>query len=372
MKGLLYDITVQLISIQYICPKRTKDIIMSELSASAFYKELLIEIKETIRHAQVRAVISVNQELLLLYWEIGKMILDRQKVASWGDNVIGQLSQDLKKSFPSMTGFSTRNLKYMRRFAREYPDFQIGQVPLAQITWYHNITLLQKCPDEKERFWYAHKALEHGWSRDVMVHQIDLNLYERRGKAITNFSTTLPAPQSDMAQQTLKDPYILDFLDLKEDVVERELEDAIVKHIISFLLELGVGFAFVGRQYRVYADDEDFPIDLLFYHLKLRCYVAIDLKMRDFQPEYAGKMNFYLSALDDTVKSKHDNPSIGMILCRGKKKVKVEYALKDINKPIGISEYRLTDAIPKDLKSELPTIADLERELKDIKKLDKK
>ncbi len=340
---------------------------MKNLASNDAYRKFFVEIKQKIQQAQVKATVTVNQQLLVLYWEIGTEIIQRQKTSSWGDKVLEQLSSDLKKAFPDMKGFSTRNLKYMRRFARNYPHFEIGQAPLAQISWYHNITLLQKCPDKKERLFYAQKALQNGWSRNIMVHQIDLQLYHRQGKAISNFETTLPAPQSDMAQQILKDPYILDFLDLKEDVVERELEDAIMNHIMKFLLELGVGFAFVGRQYKVVADDEDYAIDLLFYHLHLRCYVVIDLKMKDFKPEYAGKMNFYLSAVDDQVKKEWDNPSIGMILCRGRKNVKVEYALKDINKPIGISEYQLTDLIPKDLKSKLPSIEDLERELMDVK-----
>lgn len=231
-----------------------------------------------------------------------------------------------------MKGFSTRNFGYMKRFAKTYPDFSILQVPLAKISWYHNITLLQKCPDEKIRFWYAQQALENGWSRDVMVHQIEWRLHERQGAAVTNFSNKLPAPQSDMAQQTLKNPYILDFLNLQEDVLERELEDAIVKHITKFLLEPGKGFAFVGRQYYLEIGGDEFFIDLLFYHLELRCYIAIDLKTSKFKPEYAGKMNFYLSVLDDTVKKEYDNPSIGIVLCKSKNNVTAEYALKNIDK----------------------------------------
>jgi len=339
---------------------------MKSLANNEFYKQLLADVKNKIQHAQVKAVIAVNQELLLLYWEIGKLIVARQKKEGWGAKVREQLSKDLKKTFPAMKGFSKRNLLYMKQFAEAYPNFQITQVPLAQISWYHNITLLQKCSNEKIRFWYAQQALENGWSRDVMVHQIEWKLHERQGKAITNFSKNLPAPQSDMAQQTLKDPYILDFLNLQKDIIERELEDAIVKHITKFLLELGKGFAFVGRQYYLEVGGDEFFIDLLFYHLELRCYVAIDLKMGKFKPEYAGKMNFYLSVLDDTVKKDYDNPSIGIILCKSKNDVMAEYALKSINKPIGISEYELTKAIPQDLQSKLPTIEDLEQELKDI------
>ena len=344
---------------------------MQNLPNNKKYQKLLAEVKQRIQHAQVKAVVAANQELLLLYWEIGKLIVERQTKEGWGGNVINQLSSDLKKTFPTMKGFSPRNLGYMKRFAKTYHDLSILQVPLAKISWYHNITLLQKCPDEKIRFWYAQQALENGWSRDVMVHQIEWGLYERQGKAITNFSKILPSPQSDMVQQTLKDPYILDFLNLQKDFLERELEAALVKHITKFLLELGKGFAFVGRQYYLEVGGDEFFIDLLFYHLELRRYVAIDLKTGKFKPEYAGKMNFYLSVLDDTVKKAHDEPSIGIILCKSKNNVTAEYALNNLDRPIGISEYELTKAIPQNLQSQLPTIEDLERELKDIQVNDK-
>ena len=344
---------------------------MKNLANNEFYKQLLTDVKQKIQHAQVKAVVAVNQELLLLYWEIGKLIVERQEKEGWGAKVREQLSKDLKKTFPTMKGFSKRNLLYMKQFAEAYPNFQITQVPLAQISWYHNITLLQKCSDEKIRFWYAQQALENGWSRDVMVHQIEWKLHERQGKAITNFSKNLPSSQSDMAKQALKDPYILNFLNLQKDALERELEDAIVKHITKFLLELGKGFAFVGRQYYLEIGGDEFFIDLLFYHLELRCYVAIDLKTGKFKPEYAGKMNFYLSVLDDTVKKEYDKPSIGIVLCKSKNNVMAEYALRNIDRPIGISEYELTKAIPKNLQSQLPTIEDLERELKDIEIEDK-
>lgn len=341
---------------------------MENLPANPTYKQLLIEVKQKIQQAQIRAMVTVNQQMLFLYWEIGKSILSRQAEEGWGSKVIEQLAKDLKTEFPNMQGFSRRNLLYMRQFAETYPDFSIVQAPLAQISWYHNITLLQKCSDEEHRLWYAQQAVEHGWSRNVMVAQIEMGLYERKGKAITNFAAKLPKPESEMAQQVLKDPYILDFLGLQEDFLEREMEEAIVKHITKFLLELGVGFAFVGRQYHLDIGDEDFYLDLLFYHLDLRCYVAIDLKTQKFKPEYTGKMNFYLSVLDDIVKKEHDNPSIGIILCKDKNKVLAEYALKDINKPIGISQYELTRVIPENFQSALPSIEDLERELK---KLDK-
>ena len=340
---------------------------MTTLSTNDSYRSLLAEIKQKIQQAQVRAMVTVNQQLLLLYWELGKEILARQEEGQWGDKVLTQLSADLKKAFPDMKGFSVRNLKYMRTFAREYPGFEIGQAPLAQISWYHNITLITKCQERGQRLWYAQKALEYGWSRNVMVHQIEAGLYERQGGALTNFATTLPKPDSDLAQQTLKDPYIFDFLTLASDVEEKVLEAALVQHITKFLLELGAGFAFVGQQYPVTVGEDTFYIDLLFYHLKLRRYVAIELKVGKFKPEYAGKLNFYLSVLNDRVKSEEDNPSIGVILCKDRDRVQAEYALKDISKPIGISEYQLTEAIPEDLKSNLPSIEELENELKDLK-----
>ena len=339
---------------------------MNNLSTDQSYKLLLAEVKGKIRDAQIRAMITVNQQMLLLYWEIGNLILERQDASKWGDDVIGQLSIDLKMELPGMHGFSTRNLKYMRTFAREYPDFSIGQQPVAQISWSHNILLLQKCTDPNQRQWYAQNALEHGWSRNVMVLQIESRLYERQGKMPNNFAATLPPPDSDLARQTLKDPYLFDFITLAKDAAEKNLEEQLLKHITRFLLELGAGFAFVGNQYVLPIEGEDYRIDLLFYHLKLRRYVAIDLKMRKFKPDDAGKMNFYLSALDDLVKTDSDNPSMGIILCKDKKNVLVEYALKDMSKPIGVSEFRIGGAMPPELKSNLPSIEDFERELREI------
>ena len=339
---------------------------MSNLPSNQHYVYLLAEVKDKIRTAQIKAVTAVNQEMLLLYWEIGTAILSRQNQEGWGSKVAEQLSSDLKKEFPNMKGFSKRNLLYMRQFAENYLEFEFVQAPLAQISWYHNITLLQKCNDINERLWYANQAVKNGWSRNVMTLQIETKLYERKGKAISNFSLTLPKPDSDLAQQALKDPYIFDFLTLHEEAKEKDLEEQLVKHITKFLLELGAGFAFVGNQFPLPIEGEDYRIDLLFYHLKLRRYVAIDLKMRKFKPEDAGKMNFYLSALDDLVKDATDHSSIGIILCKDKKNVLVEYALKDMSKPIGVSEYRITEAIPEELKSNLPSIEDFERELKGV------
>lgn len=330
------------------------------------YQQLLLEVKSKIRSAQIRAVISANREMLLLYWDIGKSILEKQQLHGWGSKVVDQLSKDLRMEYPEMEGFSKRNLLYMRQFALAYPDFEFVQASLAQIGWYHNITLLQKCKDETARLWYAAAALENGWSRDVLVHQIESNLYERQGGAPNNFRQTLPRPDSDLAQQTLKDPYIFDFLTLAKEAREKDLETQLMKHITRFLLELGAGFAFVGNQFILSIAEDTYKIDLLFYHLKLRCYVAIDLKMGKFKPADAGQMNFYLSALDDLIKSSTDNPSIGIILCKDKKNVVVEYALRDLNKPIGVSSYLLAEALPDDLRASIPTVEDFERELNEM------
>lgn len=330
------------------------------------YDDFLRDLKERIRSAQVRAALSVNRELVLLYWQLGQDILTRQRQQGWGAKVITKLSKDLRQAFPEMKGFSRTNLLYMRAFAEAYPDEQIVQGVLGQITWYHNIALLDKLKSLEERLWYAQKTVEHGWSRNVLVHQIETGLHRRLGAALTNFDRTLPKPQSDLAQQLLKDPYNFDFLSLGEEVQERDLERALVNHIRDFLLELGVGFAFVGSQYHLEIDGDDYYIDLLFYHLRLRCYVVIDLKMKEFQPEYSGKMNFYISAVDDLLRHPDDQPTIGIILCRGKKKTVAEYALRDLNKPIGISTYKLKDSLPQTLQGNLPTLEQLEIELNTV------
>jgi len=327
------------------------------------YAEFLADLKERIRRARVKAALSANRELILLYWEIGRMILERQKKEGWGSKVIDRLAQDLRREFPDIRGFSARNLKYMRAFAEAYPDKEFVQQVAAQIPWFHHCVLLDKVKDPAERIWYIQQTIEHGWSRNVLVHQIESGLYHRKGKAITNFDRTLPAPQSDLAQEMLKDPYVFDFLGLTEGIRERELERQLIARIRDFLLELGVGFAFVGSQVHLEVGGEDFYLDLLFYHLKLRCYVVIELKTGEFKPEYAGKMNFYLSAVDDLLRHPDDKPSIGIILCKSKNKVIVEYALRDTNKPIGVSSYRLTRALPEDIKGILPSVEELEREL---------
>lgn len=339
---------------------------MSDLFNLKDYETFLTDLKVRIRSAQVRAALAVNRELVLLYWQIGRDILARQRQQGWGAKVIQNLSKDLKQEFPEMKGFSRSNLLYMRAFAQAFPDETIVQEALGQITWYHNVALLEKLKANEERLWYARQTVEHGWSRNVLVHQIESSLYRRMGGAITNFDRALPPPQSDLANQLLKDPYHLDFLDVTSSVQERELERALVERIREFLLELGVGFAFVGSQYHLEVDGDDYYIDLLFYHLKLRCYVVIDLKVTEFQPEFSGKMNFYISAVDDLLRHPEDRSTIGIILCKGKKKTAVEYALRDVNRPIGVSTYQLKDSLPKALEESLPTVEQLEMELNTV------
>ncbi len=327
------------------------------------YQTFLQNLKQRITTAQVKAALAVNRELVLLYWQIGREILQRQDAQGWGAKVIEQLSKDLRSAFPNMKGFSSRNLKYMREFAENYPDEEFVQQLVAQIPWGHNVRILDKTKTPEEREFYIYKTIENGWSRNVLVLQIESKLYERQGKAVTNFELTLPKPQSDLARQLLKDPYNFDFLTLHDEAVERDLEKALLVYIRIFLLVLGVGFAFVGSQYNLKVGGQDFYIDLLFYHLKLRSFVVIDLKMGEFKPEFAGKMNFYLSAVDDLLKHEKDEPSIGLILCKSKNGVVAEYALRDVKKPIGVSEMELLEKLPENLKGNLPTIEELESEL---------
>lgn len=337
------------------------------LAIPSDYQEFLANLKARIRSTQIQAAVSVNQYLILLYWQIGQDILNRQKEQGWGAKVIDRLAKDLRAEFPEMKGFSTRNLKYMRAFAEAYPEKTFVQAAPAQITWYHNTTLLDKVSSPDERIWYIHKTIENGWSRDVLVHQIESGLYKRQGMAVSNFERTLPRLQSELAQQLLKDPYVFDFLGLGEEARERELEDALLTQLSRFLLELGVGFAFVGRQYHLEVGGEDYYTDLLFYHLRLRCYVVIELKIGEFQPEFAGKVNFYLSAADDLLRHPDDKPSIGIILCKTRNRVIAEYSLRDMSKPIGVAEYRLTMALPDELKDSLPDIPTLETQLSGMK-----
>ena len=379
----------------------------------AGYVPLLADLKARVRAAQVKAALSVNRELILLYWHIGREILRAQKAEGWGTKVVERLAKDLAAEFPEMGGFSYTNMMRMRAFAEAYgaaailpqpvgelgaavtdgkilpqlvgelpaPIVQqaVGQIvsqpvtqldeppePLALLPWGSNILLIEKVKDPVARLWYARKTLEHGWSRAVLTVQIETKLHERSGKAVTNFDRTLPPAQSDMAREVLKDPYTFDFLSLSEEAHERDLERGLVEHIREFLLELGAGLSFVGQQVRLEVGGEDFALDLLFYHLRLRCFVVVDLKMKPFEPEFAGKMNFYLSAVDDQMRHADDAPTIGLLLCKdSQNKLKVEYALRDVKKPIGVAQWqtRLVESLPKNLRGSLPTIAELEHEL---------
>jgi predicted nuclease of restriction endonuclease-like (RecB) superfamily len=327
------------------------------------YASFVEDLKGRIRAAQVRAALAVNAELVLLYWSIGREILARQERDSWGAKVIDRLSADLHSAFPEMRGLSPRNLKYMRAFAAAWPDRRVVQQLVAQLPWGHNVRLLDRVHSRDDRLWYARQAIQHGWSRHILVAQIETGLHRRAGKALTNFRATMAPPRSDLAQQTLKDPYVFDFLSLGPEAQERDLERGLLQHVRDFLLELGVGFAFVGSQVKLVVDGEDFFLDLLFFHLKLRCFIVIDLKAGEFKPEYAGKMNFYLSAVDAQLRGGSDEPSIGLVLCKEKNKVIVEYALRDMKKPIGVSAYRLLEKLPAGLQGSLPTVEELEAEL---------
>ena len=364
------------------------------------YADLLEDLKNRIRRTQIRAATAASRELIRLHWDIGREIVQRQEREGWGTRVIDCLAADLQKAFPGLAGFSRTNIHRMRAFYLAYAKGltivpqAVGQLmtaivpqvvgqlqgqpavsvppldgailpqPVAELPWGHNVVLLEKLRDPEKRLWYAQKVVQHGWSRAVLVHQIELDLYGREGQAITNFHETLPPVQSDLAQQILKDPYVFDFLTLTDEAKERELQRGLLEHLRDFILELGVGFAFVGSQYHLEVAEKDYYIDLLFYHLRLRAFVAIDLKVEEFKPEFAGKMNFYLSAVDDHLRHPDDQSSIGIILCKGRDTVTVEYALRDTKKPIGVSEYRLTKALPEELKSSLPSIEQLEEELK--------
>ena len=397
------------------------------LGLPADYAEFLDSLKSRVRQSQTKAMLSVNRELIALYWDIGRQIVERQELAGWGRATVERLADDMQAAFLGMGGFSRTNVFRMRAFylayrtpaevvpqavgqlksgrilaqaapesasaissqavsklkgkksAQAVPKLGLPIVPqpvrqidepilpqaVAEIPWGHNVWLLDKLKDRDERLWYAAKTLEHGWSRAVLTMQIESDLYARQGKVVSNFATTLPSPQSDLAQQTLKDPYLFDFLTLHDDAIERDLERGLVDHIRKFLLELGAGFAFVGQQVPLTVGEDDFYIDLLFYHLKLRCFVVIDLKMRKFTPEDAGKMNFYLSAVDSQMRHADDASSIGLVLCKTRDRITAEYALRDIAKPIGVAEWqtKLVQSLPESLKGSLPSIEQIEAEL---------
>ena len=339
----------------------------NELSANfnqSDYATWLVGLKQRIRESQTRAVVAVNNELVCLYWQIGHEILERQDKQGWGAKVVDQLAVDLKKEFPEMKGFSRANLMYARSFAEAWPDFQIVQQLVGRLPWGHNLVLLSKLKTQDGREWYADAAIEHGWSRSILVHQIETDLKKRQGAAITNFARTLPASQSELAQQLVKEPYVLDFLTLAPDAKERDLENGLIEHLQKFLLELGKGFAFVGRQYHLDAGGQDYYLDLLFYHTRLHCHVVIDLKIDDFKPEYAGKMQFYLAVVDEKLRTEGDNPSVGLILCKSKNGIIVEYALRESTKPMGVAEYqvRILESLPKELANEFPTTDEIETE----------
>jgi predicted nuclease of restriction endonuclease-like (RecB) superfamily len=331
------------------------------------YRLFIEQLKTKVQQAQLKAALSVNSELIKLYFEIGHAIVEKQKEEGWGAGIIEKIGTDLQNMFPGMQGFSRANIFRMRAFYLAYEKVAqavrlLEKLPILQIPWGHNIVLIAKIKDVEERLWYAEQTIGNGLSRSALEDWIKTNVYARKGKAITNFSQRLPSLQSQLAQETLKDPYNFDFMTLTTGYLERELEQGLMDHIQKFLLELGEGFSFVGRQYHLEVDETDYYLDLLFYHLKLRCYVVVELKTTDFKPEYAGKLNFYLSAVDDLLRHPSDNPTIGLILCRTKKNFTAEYALRDINKPMGVAQYatKLVEVLPKNLKSKLPSIEQIE------------
>ena len=342
------------------------------------YKKFLIELKEKVKNSQLKAAVKVNYELLNLYWELGKKITEKQKEYSWGDSFISNLSNDLKKEFPYMKGFSVQNLKNIRYWYLFYAEYLIGLQPVSQlkkienkiksIPWGHNQRIMYKCKSVREAIFYVEKTIENGWSRTILEHQIDSKLYERLGSAISNFDSRLPKVQSELAKQTIKDPYNFDFLTLRDKYDERELEDALVKQITSFLLELGTGFSYIGRQVHLKVGDSDFYIDLLFYHVKLHCYVVVELKTEKFKPDFAGQLNFYVTAVNRDLKSQEDNQTIGILICKDKDNVVAEYSLANISQPIGISKYEISKLLEKEYKSSLPSIEEIEQSIKDIEK----
>ncbi len=336
-----------------------------KIEVPAEYAAVLDELKNRIQSERLHVTIAANSAMVLMYWDLGKVILDRQEHQGWGAKVIDRLSYDLKTAFPDMSGFSPRNLKYMRTFAEAWPEREIVQRTVAQIPWRSNLALLDKLKDPQTRMYYAYNTIENGWSRDILAMQIDSRLHERQGKAINNFEMALPPADSDMATQVFKDPYLFDFLGTADPRKEREVEQGLMDHIQRFLLEMGAGFAFVGRQVLLEVGDSDFYLDLLFYHLELRCYVVVELKAVPFDPSFVGQLNLYLSAVDDLMRHTDDKPTIGLLLCKSKDQLVAEYALRGFNSPMGVAEWetRLTETLPDDLKGSLPTIGEIEAEL---------
>lgn len=382
---------------------------MSEKNSIKKYHSIVAELKEKIRSARSQAAFTVNKQLLTLYWEIGQTISWQEKFEGWGAKVVETLSKDLSTEFPDLKGLSSRNLRYMRDFAVAYPQFEILQAPLAksptapaqppilqpsvakldttsilqaplaklsdiqsilgQISWYHHITLLEKVKSVDERIFYIQKTIENGWSRNVMFHHIGNHLYKRQGKALTNFEATLPQHQSSLAKETLKNPYVFDFLSISEEMQERDVEQSLIQHIRKFMLELGKGFAYVGNQYNLNVDGDDYFLDLLFYNYHLHCFVIFELKIGDFKPEYAGKLNFYVNTVNEQIKGKSDNPTIGVLLCKTPNDTVIRFTLKGISTPLGVADYKLAQSLPRQLKSQMPTVKELEEALEgDLKK----
>ena len=335
---------------------------MSVLMNSGEYLAIVEQVKREIKTAQYQASVHVNTELILLYHSIGTVINEHK---AWGNKFIENLAADIRREFPASKGYSVRNLKYMAKFAQTYPDREFVQQVVAQIPWGHNLVLLDKISEPEERRWYLATCQKNGWSRSVLIHQIESGLYQRQVLAdkVSNFERRLPSPQSELAVQTMKDPYIFDFIPFQEDMVERDIEQALVRDVTKLLLELGTGFAFLGNQYHLNVGGDDFYIDLLFYNLNLRCYVVIELKTGEFKPEYAGQLNFYLSAVDGILKQEQDNPSIGLLLCKSKNDLVAEYSLKDMSKPIGVSAYQVTSNLPEELGKQLPSIEDIQKRI---------
>ena len=339
------------------------------------YGQWLGELKTRFRQVQLKAAVAVNSAMLQFYWELGADMVVKQTQFAWGSGFLAQLSADLMREFPDVKGFSVRNLKYIRQWHAFWLPTAIGQQAVAQlaqqpvsqiltIPWGHNLAILAKCKQHDEALYYAQATQTHGWSRSVLVHQIESGLWQREGKAITNFEKTLPATQSDLARQMLKDPYKFDFLSLSKEHTERELETDLIAHITQFLLELGAGFAYIGRQVPLQVGERDFFLDLLFYHARLHCYVVVELKTVDFEPEFAGKLNFYIKAVDEQLRGEGDQPTIGLLLCKSKDRLVAEYALSDIQKPMGLSTYTLSHTLPEALRDKLPSIETIERELR--------
>jgi predicted nuclease of restriction endonuclease-like (RecB) superfamily len=331
------------------------------------YVATLSEIKQRLRESRMKALMGANAALVLAYWEVGQVILERQRREGWGAGVIDRLSSDLRQALPEMRGLSSRNLNYMRAFAAAWARKPIVQQLAAQLPWFHHCVLLGRLADQTDREWYARQAVANGWSRSVLAAKLTARVHLRQGRAQTNFKSTLPPADSDMAAQAFKDPYLFDFLGTADLRRERDLEQGLVDHIQRFLLELGAGFAFVGRQVPLEVGDQGFQLDLLFYHLALRCFVVIELKAGPFEPAFAGQMNLYLSAVDELLRHAEDRPTIGLLLCRERNRLVVEYALRDVRKPIGVAQWetRLVGSLPADLRSTLPTVEEIERELAD-------